>query len=268
MAKPVTMERPDTLVNIPVVDLLPNIKNPRNTVFPELEELTESIKKHGLIQPLLVTKDDKDKYVILAGHRRARAAMNAGMLVVPCMFRPDIKSSEQMVVMLVENTQRRDLSPIEQGLALSELLKQGKGQNELALLVSKSQAWVSNRLGMLELPEHIQKKIIEREITVSEAEEMVRNHRAAERGHRNFDRGWAPPFFSDHHPLSKRVKKLCKESGHNGRRKVGGMGCGGCWEYIIRLDERTKMEALKNIEADTNDGTVGADTPGANDGDS
>lgn len=237
--------------------LIPHDTNIRDSVSPELQELADSIKEHGILQPLLVAKrtpkpGSTQEYTIIAGHRRARAAMIAGLLQVPCTVRDASSASDETVLMLVENTQRKDLNPIEQALALSTLFLAGKSQKQLAKMLGRSEAWVSNRLGFLELSEVSQRRLVTGEMTVAQAENLVRQGRKKDPD-KKAERGWMPPYLTHTHALAKVVKDICDARGHNGRQRVGKVGCGQCWEYAIRRDERALIEIER---PDTNSGSA------------
>lgn len=223
--------------------ILPNAHNVRMDDSEEITELAQTIQRFGLLQPLTVVPSDVDgRYVLVAGHRRARALRRLGKTQAPCIVRPSVGLDDQTAMMLVENTQRKDLNPVEQAKALKVLKDSGMEQAQIAQMLGKSQAWVSYRLGILELSDDYLAKIAQGTITVAEAEQLVRENRAAAAGRgkgEKLDRGWEPPFFASHHPLAKKVKTLCDGRGHNNRRRVGNVGCGQCWEYMIRQDERT-----------------------------
>lgn len=254
----------DQHMMIPVAALIPHGQNIRENVTPELQELADSIKEHGVLQPLLVVRKpprpgSTQEYTIIAGHRRARAAMLAGKVTVPCTVRDATESSQDIVLMLVENTQRKDLNPIEQALALSALMLQGKSQKELARMLGRSEPWISNRLALLELSEVNQRRLVTGEMTMRQAEHLIRSKRSESKSERK-EINWLPPHFTPRHPLAKTVKAVCIEREHDGRQRVGGVGCGQCWEWAIRTDERRALEAERNLL-----GGQAADTPAEGD---
>lgn len=219
----------------------------------DLDEMANSIREHGILQPLLVTEHptDPDRFLILAGHRRAKAARKAGLQSVPCVIRFGLEENrdEQLVVMLVENCQRTDLSPLEQAEALAALRARGVSGQELARRTGKSQAWVSYRLGILDLTEGERRALASGDLNVAEAEAIVREKRKRGRGGKTVDRAWEPPYFMPTHPLAKKAERLCNARGHNLRRRVGKVACGQCWERVIRDDERTVLLADEPDEA-------------------
>lgn len=131
-----------TFQQIKISDLKLSSSNPRGSISQaELAGLTDSIKAHGIIQPLAVRKV-RDGYEIIAGHRRAAAAEAAGLKEVPCAVRAD--KGDLSMLQLVENTQRVDLMPYEIALGMRQAVKAGKiKQQQLAAQLGRSEAWVS-----------------------------------------------------------------------------------------------------------------------------
>ena len=166
-----TESAPDTLVDINKVE--PNREQPRKNFNEDaLQELAESIKQYGIIQPLIVQKKD-DYYEIIAGERRWRAAKKAGLKKVPVIIR-DLSEQEIMEISLIENIQREDLNPIEEALAYKKLLKEfNLKQDEVAEKVSKSRAAITNSLRLLKLDERVQQMLIEEMITRGHARAIL-----------------------------------------------------------------------------------------------
>lgn len=146
---------------LPIEQLEPNPDQPRKYFDPtKLEELTTSIKNHGLLQPIVVTPDGKPggprTYLIIAGERRWRACQKAGLHDVPVVIRA-IAEDDRLELGLVENIQRADLNPIEEALAYAELIKLREyTQEELATRVGKDRSTVANAIRLLRLPERVQ----------------------------------------------------------------------------------------------------------------
>ncbi len=121
----------------------------------ELKELSVSIKEHGIIQPVILKKDG-ERYKIIAGERRWRAAQLAGLLKIPCIIR-DIGENKALEVSLVENIQRKELNPIEEAKAYRVLMKNfGLSQEEIARRVGRKRSSITNSLRLLKLPARIQ----------------------------------------------------------------------------------------------------------------
>ena len=156
-----------------ISEVEPNRKQPRKTFDDEkLEELAESIKTFGLLQPILVQKRD-GYYEIIAGERRWRAALKAGLKEVPVIIR-DYTEKEILELSLIENIQRENLNPIEEAQAYKRLMDEfGLGQAEVAQRVSKSRPAVANSLRLLKLEENVQKMLIDGKISMGHARALL-----------------------------------------------------------------------------------------------
>lgn len=160
--------------------LIENIRishqNPRQSFDVDaLNELAESIKAHGIIEPLVVRPIEEGHgtiWELVAGERRLRAAQQLGMTHVPCVIRPmDDRTAKE--VRLLENLQRQDLTPLEEASAIKELLADGGTQAELAKKLGKSQTWISQRLKLLALPEQALALVVSGDITPKHALVLV-----------------------------------------------------------------------------------------------
>ena len=143
------MKMEDNVLQVSVDDIIPNRFQPR-LAFDEqgLNELAESIRQHGIIQPLVLRKIG-DKYEIIAGERRYKASYIAGLTKVPAVI-IDLNDNESAEVAIVENIQRKDLSPIEEAKSYKKLLDRGYlTQDQLASRMGKNQSTVSNKLRLL-----------------------------------------------------------------------------------------------------------------------
>lgn len=169
--KVIVKEPAETIVKINEVE--PNKNQPRRTFDEDaLLELAESIKQHGVIQPLIVKKRDK-YYEIIAGERRWRAAKMAGLKEIPIVIK-DLSDQKIMEVALIENIQREDLNPIEEAQAYQRLIKEyNYKQDELAERVSKSRVAVTNSMRLLKLDERVQKMIIDDMISAGHARALL-----------------------------------------------------------------------------------------------
>lgn len=162
---------PETLVKITMVE--PNREQPRKTFDEDaLNELAESIKQFGLLQPILV-QDRKDHYEIIAGERRWRAAKIAGLKEVPVIIK-NLTEQEIVEISLIENIQRENLNPIEEALAYKKLLNEFHlKQEEVAERVSKSRTAVTNSMRLLKLEDEVQKMVVEELITTGHARALL-----------------------------------------------------------------------------------------------
>ncbi|HEX9664236.1 MAG TPA: ParB/RepB/Spo0J family partition protein [Patescibacteria group bacterium] len=160
----------DNVIQIPIEDISPNPSQPRKDFsHRELEDLINSIKEHGIIQPLIVTKKADGDYELIAGERRLRAARMLELKTVPAIVR-EAGAQEKLELALIENIQRKDLNPIEEALAYQQLIDQfNLTQEELSRKVGKSRAFVANTLRLLNLPEEAQKAVIDGKITPGHA---------------------------------------------------------------------------------------------------
>ena len=159
---------PEGAVEVPVESIRPNPYQPRKTFDKEkLKELSESIKKHGIIQPLIVRKKGLN-YELVAGERRLRAAKLAKLQTVPVLVR-DYDEKQMRELSLVENIQRHDLNPLEEAKAIQELMKQcSYTQAQAAERLGRSRAAVANLLRMLNLPEELQAMIADEKVTAGQ----------------------------------------------------------------------------------------------------
>lgn len=166
----VTMRETDE-VSIELVE--PNPNQPRtNFKKEELEELAESIKKNGLLQPILVRKVG-EKYQIIAGERRWQACKSLGLKKVPVRVR-DVDDDETIILALIENIQRSDLNPIEEAYGYRRMMERGKmTQSQVAQAVSKGRSTIANALRLLELPEEAQQLLFEEQITAGHARAIL-----------------------------------------------------------------------------------------------
>lgn len=161
----------DTMMK--VSDIEPNRDQPRKKFDKEsLEELAESIKQFGIIQPIVVQKKD-DYYEIIAGERRWRAAKLAKVKEVPVIIKEYTKQ-EVMEIALIENIQRKDLNPIEEALAYKSLIDECHlKQEELAKRVSKSRTAIANSLRLLKLTDEVQEMLISEELSMGHARALL-----------------------------------------------------------------------------------------------
>jgi len=157
-----TQESPESMVRLVSIESLsPNPDQPRKTFSQEsLDELAESICRHGLLQPLLVQEQEAGKYIIIAGERRYRAAQIAGLDQLPVIVLAPNGSDRHLELSLVENIQREDLDPIEEAQAYVKLMEiSGTTQEHVAEIVGKNRVTVANTIRLLRLPENIQAAI-------------------------------------------------------------------------------------------------------------
>ena len=153
--------------------LKPNPYQPRRTFNEEsLQELAASIKEHGIIQPIIAEKDGENYYII-AGERRTRAALLAGLTRVPVIFR-EFENSKKLEIALIENIQRENLNPIEEAKAYQEIMQLSNlNQEETAKRVGKSRSAVANAMRLLQLPDEMQTALEKGAITAGHARAIL-----------------------------------------------------------------------------------------------
>ncbi len=164
----------DSVQMIPVTSIVPNPRQPR-TQFKEeeLTELSESIKEHGVIQPLIVREQEEGRYILIAGERRLRAAQLAGLSSVPVIMR-EATDRELLELALIENIQREDLSPLEAAEAYKSLEEDfNLTHEEISRRVGKNRTSVTNTMRLLKLPGEVQNALLNRTITEGHARVLL-----------------------------------------------------------------------------------------------
>jgi len=158
---------------LPLAKVRPNPHQPRRTFRPEeLAELQESIRVHGVLQPIVV-RPAAGGYEIIAGERRYRAAKALGRTTIPGVVREAVSDRAMLELALVENLQRADLDPIEKARGFRQLLDQGLTQEQVAEQVGLGRATVANFLRLLELSENVQKVVTEGLLTMGHARALL-----------------------------------------------------------------------------------------------
>jgi ParB family chromosome partitioning protein len=162
------------VVELPIAKIQPGAFQARQDFDEEaLQELSLSIKEHGVMQPVVVRPIQDDSYELIIGERRWRASQIAGLETIPCIIRQvdDLVSSEMM---LVENIQREDLNPLEEAQAYRRLIDEYHlTQDQIADRVGKSRSFIANSLRLLNLPELIQDLIIQRKLSVGHGKVLL-----------------------------------------------------------------------------------------------
>ena len=163
----------ELVIEMDIESLTPNLFQPRRSFGKEkMEELKESIKKHGIIQPIIVRKM-ANGYEIVAGERRLRAAKEIGLKKIPAIIKT-FNNEKSLEIALVENIQREDLNPVEQANAFKRLIDEfNLTQQELAEATGKSRALVANTIRLLKLNPEIQKNISEGKISFGHAKLLL-----------------------------------------------------------------------------------------------
>ena len=171
LGKEVMEEKNTESISISLV--VPNEWQPRREFEPEsLNALAESIKEHGVVQPVIVRKKDSG-YELIAGERRLRAAQLAGLVEIPALVR-DYSDQETAEIALIENLQREDLNPLEEGLAYQRMINEYHfTQEKMANLIGKSRSYVTNMMRLLDLSEEVKSLLLERKLTAGQARPLL-----------------------------------------------------------------------------------------------
>lgn len=176
---------------VPIESVVPNPHQPRRRYAPEaLSELADSIRKRGILQPIIVrSQPDSGLYQIVAGERRWRAAQQAQLHEIPVILR-DFTDAEVLEVALIENIQRADLNAVEEAIAYRQLMEKfGHTQEQLAEALHKSRSHVANHLRLLTLPEQVLDWVRDGSLTAGHARALVTSADPAALARRVIDRG-------------------------------------------------------------------------------
>lgn len=161
---------------VPVEHVGPNPRNPRRTFAEaDLEDLSASIRQHGIVQPIVVRPSPAKagRYEIIAGERRWRAAQRAGVTDVPVIIR-DVDDRTSLEIAIVENVQRADLNPLEEALGYQQLIDEHDYvQNDLAQIIGKSRSHVANTLRLLKLPDSVRMFVADGSLSAGHARTLV-----------------------------------------------------------------------------------------------
>jgi ParB family chromosome partitioning protein len=198
----------------------------------DLTDMAVSIREHGILQPLTVTEHKLGGFLILAGHRRYAAGIKAGLTHFPAIIRHDLDDrAEQLVVMLVENTQRRDLDPFEKAKAYKALADAGLSQTDIARRVGCAPSTVNYYVAFNDVDEETVEKVRAGHLSAGNVRGAVVT--ARQEGRTTVgkpQRGRRPNYFGATHPLYDTVRTLCD---HRDGQIIGNAGCGPCWEQAI-----------------------------------
>lgn len=157
----------DGAVTLRISDIEPNKNQPRKTFDSEnLKQLADSIKEHGILQPILVRSTSVGSYRIIAGERRWRAAKMAGLSEVPALIRDDLSEEQAAQISLIENLQRENLNPVEEALGYKTLLDEySMTQEQLAKALGKARSSIANSVGLLALPDEVKRLLADGKIS-------------------------------------------------------------------------------------------------------
>ena len=171
---PVESHATQGLAEIPISQIQPNPFQPRKT-FNEasIDELARSVRQHGIVQPLVVTRAG-DKYKLIAGERRFRAAQKAGLTTVPVLIKEMMGEGDALQIALIENIQREDLNPIEEAMAYHQLHDDFQlTQEEISRRVGKERSTVANFLRLLKLPDPVKKLLASGQLSMGHARALL-----------------------------------------------------------------------------------------------
>lgn len=160
---------------VPIEFISPNPRNPRrNFAEEDLADLSNSIREHGIVQPVVVRPATADgRYEIIAGERRWRAAQRAGLIEVPVIVR-DVDDRVALELAIIENVQRADLNPVEEAVGYQQLMEEHNyTQADLGQVIGKSRSHVANTLRLLKLPQSVRDMIIDGSLTAGHARTLV-----------------------------------------------------------------------------------------------
>jgi ParB family chromosome partitioning protein len=159
---------------VPIEFVSPNPKNPRRSFAEaELADLAQSIREHGIVQPVLVRRKPDGKYEIIAGERRWRAAQRAGLNEIPVLVR-DVDDRTALELAIIENVQRADLNPVEEAQGYQQLIDEHNyTQADLGNVIGKSRSHVANTLRLLKLPEVIRDLLVDGTLSAGHARTLV-----------------------------------------------------------------------------------------------
>ncbi len=177
------LERARSQRRVPIEFVTPNPKNPRKEFDDDdLEDLTRSVKEKGIVQPILVrtVAGNKERFEIIAGERRWRAAQKASLHEIPVMIQ-DVSDREALELAIVENVQRSDLNPIEEAMGYQQLMGEfDYTQQDLANVIGKSRPHVANTLRLLQLPKEVQEFLRQGQLSMGHAKILVATDNASE----------------------------------------------------------------------------------------
>ena len=168
----IVKEEKNNSMEIPLNDIRSNPYQPRKTFDEEaLNELADSIKEYGVVEPIIVKKSIKG-YEIVAGERRTKAAKLAGLTSIPAIVK-DFTDNEMQEIALLENIQREDLNPIEEAESINAIISaRGLTQEEFAKKFGKSRSYITNLLGILKLPDEVKEMVKDKSISMSHARSL------------------------------------------------------------------------------------------------
>ena len=217
----------DEIVELPIKELMSNPYQPRKIFNDDaLKELSDSIKEHGVFQPIIVKKSVKG-YNIIAGERRVKASSMAGRETVPAIIR-DFTDDEMMQISLLENLQREDLTAIEEAKAYKKIIEELRlTQEDLAKKLGKSRSHITNMLGLLRLPLSVQNMILYNKISMGHARVLSK--------------------LENHEKITELANEVVKSN--LSVRELENLVSGGSFKRVVNMKPRTsKTKEYKYVE--------------------
>ncbi|WAH37000.1 nucleoid occlusion protein [Alicyclobacillus dauci] len=232
------------VVEIPVNEIVSNPYQPR-TIFNQeaIEELAKTIHTHGVIQPIVVRKKDRE-YELIAGERRLRAVRHLGWTTIPAIVR-EMNDAQTASAALIENLQREGLTPIEEAVAYQQLLElHGLTQESLAQRLGKGQSTIANKLRLLNLPEAVQNALLTKSITERHARALLAissEELQIELLHECVDKGWNVKQMEER--VKAKLTGMEQDGQKRGRARRKGLS------KDVRLAVNTIRQSLEMIES-------------------
>lgn len=246
--KPAPHTQPcEHITDLPLHALLAHPANVRTDLDVDAG-MVETVAEHGILQPLLVMRQDQT-YVLLDGHRRLEAARRAGLARVPVRLHEPVDTTDATLLMLVTGLQKLDLDPLDEAAAYKRLADTGRTHQQIGELVGKQQAHVSQRIMLLLLTDDEKLALRQKALTLTQAYWI-----ASQRGS-NRKPGGSPErpkpkrvfHLTSDHRLAQAARELCAHSGHAVVLRLG-PACGRCWEDVIRHDERDRLHRQQETQ--------------------
>jgi ParB family transcriptional regulator, chromosome partitioning protein len=239
-------------VTVPLDRLHPNPDNPRKEAG-DVTELANSIRQHGIKHRIIVRpapEFGEGHYMIMDGYRRWVAAQIVLTSVTVDVENPHPDENlaiSEILMALVTSLHTEKLGPMEKARAYQRLMKEGgMTQKQVADTMGfKSDSSVNQYLSLLELSPGYQKAVETGRVSVARAMEAVKRTRAIQRktkGQKPHGTEWEPDHFTPNHSLAKKARAMCDAREHTGRRRIGHVACGQCWETVIRQDEALSVK--------------------------
>lgn len=223
----------DVLSEVALARLRPDPDNPRSDVG-DITDLTASLKAVGLLQPIVARRTAGGQLVVVAGHRRLAAARLAGWTSVQVIVRRDMRPDDVLAAMLVENSHRKDLDPIEEARGLARLKGQLRCTDaEIGRRIGRHQTHVSSRIALLALSAEDQAAVRSGDMKLVEATAKARLNAGRVRPARP-----DTAYFSAAHELAPLARARCRRLHTRVVTMPGGIACGDCWSSVIRASER------------------------------